>query len=71
MRDTNQTTPRQRPVCGGCGATAKLWQTCVGVRCPACPCDAPKHGSHTYDYEFNGERCYVKDGAVVVERIGQ
>lgn len=57
------------PTCGTCGATEKIWQTCVGPRCPACPCEAEKHGQHVYDYAFNGERCYVKDGQVIVEKV--
>ena len=39
----------EKPSCGNCGATERLWQTCVGVRCPACPCTAEKHGQHIMD----------------------
>jgi len=60
----------ETPSCGSCGATERLWQTCVGVRCDACPCDAEKHGQHVMDYAFNGERCYVtEDGVYVVEKL--
>lgn len=61
----------ERAECGVCGATEKIWRTCVGPRCPACPCDAENHGRHVYDYAFNGERCYVRDGKVVVEAVGR
>jgi hypothetical protein len=58
------------PVCESCGATEKLWQVCNNVVvCKDCPCEAERHGQHVYDYEFNGERCYQKDGEWVIEKL--
>ncbi len=58
-----------KPECGACGATERIWRTCVGPRCPTCPCTATKHGSHVMDYEWNGERCFIRDGQVVIEKL--
>jgi hypothetical protein len=57
-------------VCERCGATEKLWQVCgKKVLCKDCPCEAERHGKHVYDYEFNGERCYLKDGTYIIEPL--
>jgi hypothetical protein len=58
-----------KPECGACGATERIWRTCVGPRCDACPCEAPKHGQHVMDYAWNGMRCFVRAGEVVYEKI--
>ena len=58
-----------KPECGTCGSTDRIWRTCAGPRCATCPCEAEKHGQHVYDYEWNGECCYVKDGQVIVEKV--